>query len=845
MKLKTSGRKILAALLSACMLGTVLPVGASAEDLSAGESGIALLAENSENTETDFAYDYDYNHDGINDSWNISHADNAEGEVVFAYVTPNSTGYTLHFGGKGKMKDWDTPKNEATGDWDISTSPWGMADSPYYSKITDLAFEDNSAITSIGKAALYHSPDFCIDVVLPDTITSIGDLAFVVLPIKSIHFSKNLEYIGSRAFERCSELTEVDLSDTKLSGMGGSSFNSCEKLSKVLLPETLTTIAYGTFKGCPALKSITLPNSVTEIGQDAFARSTYFGSGLESIALNNVTVVGTNAFSHCSALETVDFGKVQSIKYNAFGNTNLKEITIPETCTEISSLAFTNCKSLKTAIINADIAIATGDTPYSQFEGCESLETVYVNGKEFGRVSFKDCTSLKAVILGENLERFSVDRTFAGTSQIVQLYKSEDAIGKSTLSGLVKYNFKSNEALCTIGAITNGGTVSVSDDFEAGKLTEPTKAGYVFAGWYDNANLEGNPATTYEAGKTYYAKWADAWTLTFDTNGGSLPDGVKDSVDAEKGQSYTLPTPTRTGYTFNGWYNGEEKIEGASFAPTANTTLTAQWAANSYTIKFDANGGAGTMEDVTAFYDEEDRTLPANTFTNSGKVFLGWAVSSDGEVVYTDGATVKNLAESGEVTLYAVWGVPSTPITPATPVVRPSEPDYTPSTSVSKGWKDLKDGSVYYKNGVKVKGWQEIDGATYYFDQKGYLQTGWLKLDENWYRLDEKTGEMRTGWVKVGNAWYYMEKTGVMKSATWIQDGGKWYYLGADGAMYANKWRCTKGVWYYLLGNGEMAKNRWVEDKGNWYYFGSDGGMLVNTVTPDGYTVDENGVWKK
>ena len=63
--------------------------------------------------------------------------------------------------------------------------------------------------------------------------------------------------------------------------------------------------------------------------------------------------------------------------------------------------------------------------------------------------------------------------------------------------------------------------------------------------------------------------------------------------------------------------------------------------------------------------------------------------------------------------------------------------------------------------------------------------------------------------------------------------------------MYSNKWRCTKGVWYYLLGNGEMAKNRWIEDKGNWYYLGADGGMLVDTTTPDGYRVDENGVWIK
>ncbi len=128
---------------------------------------------------------------------------------------------------------------------------------------------------------------------------------------------------------------------------------------------------------------------------------------------------------------------------------------------------------------------------------------------------------------------------------------------------------------------------------------------------------------------------------------------------------------------------------------------------------------------------------------------------------------------------------------------------------------------------------------------RGKFKEHWVLCEGNWYYIKASEVPAQSEWVKSGNNWYHFDKNEVMQSATWIQDGGKWYYLGADGAMYANKWRCTKGVWYYLLGSGEMAKNRWVEDKGNWYYLGSDGGMLVNTVTPDGYTVNENGVWVK
>ena len=175
-------------------------------------------------------------------------------------------------------------------------------------------------------------------------------------------------------------------------------------------------------------------------------------------------------------------------------------------------------------------------------------------------------------------------------------------------------------------------------------------------------------------------------------------------------------------------------------------------------------------------------------------------------------------------------------------VAAPVTPDVDVPMPTLNGWKTLPQGTVYYKNSVKLKGWQTLDGTTYYFDAKGYLQTGWLYLEDNWYYLDS-TGARQTGWVKVKNAWYYLDSNGVMLSATWLEDNGKWYYLAPSGAMYNNQWRCTKGVWYYLLGNGEMAKNRWIEDKGDWYYFGSDGAMLVSTTAPDGSKLGADGKW--
>lgn len=85
---------------------------------------------------------------------------------------------------------------------------------------------------------------------------------------------------------------------------------------------------------------------------------------------------------------------------------------------------------------------------------------------------------------------------------------------------------------------------------------------------------------------------------------------------------------------------------------------------NTYTIKFDANGGSGTMSDVSYAYDKiqtTDTTLPPNKFTKGTSTFKGWAVEAEGAVQYTDMNSIQDIVNSmamgnkTELTLYAVW----------------------------------------------------------------------------------------------------------------------------------------------------------------------------------------------
>ena len=119
-----------------------------------------------------------------------------------------------------------------------------------------------------------------------------------------------------------------------------------------------------------------------------------------------------------------------------------------------------------------------------------------------------------------------------------------------------------------------------------------------------------------------------------------------------------LPAVTREGYTSKGWYtkkSGGSKIK-TSTKVTKNVTYYAQWTANKYKIKFDKNGGKGTMKTQSATYGKTV-TLRANAFKKSGYKFAGWAETKGGKVMYKNKAKVKNLtAKNGEtVTLYAVW----------------------------------------------------------------------------------------------------------------------------------------------------------------------------------------------
>ena len=154
-------------------------------------------------------------------------------------------------------------------------------------------------------------------------------------------------------------------------------------------------------------------------------------------------------------------------------------------------------------------------------------------------------------------------------------------------------------------------------------------------------------------------------TVTFDANGGSepeeLPEEVTTAMPAKKilhGSEYSLPECefiAPENQQFKAWQiDGTEYPVNASVTVTADITVKALWedappAPAEYTVRFNANGGGGTMADVTGI--SGSYTLPACGFTEpEGKQFKGWSTSADGSVI--SGTTYE---VSSDTTFYAIW----------------------------------------------------------------------------------------------------------------------------------------------------------------------------------------------
>jgi len=456
-----------------------------------------------------------------------------------------------------------------------------------------------NGVTSVGNAAFYNFSKLA-SVTIPNGVTSIDEMAFLdCSSLTSVLIPNSVMSIGELAFGRCAGLMSVTIPNS-VTSIGKQVFMDCKGLTSVTIPNSVTSIGIQAFMGCKSLTSVIIPNSVASIGEQAFSNCT----GLTSVTIpGSVTSIGKQAFVSCTGLTSVRIGNgVTSIGDEAFGY-----------CPKLTSVT-----SLRTVPLvfnnNGNNNVFGGGVPLS-------TASLYVPEASISAYSsaekWKDFSRILAVEGMEGILSVSFDSR-GGSAAASQAVEQNDKLIKPanpTRAGYVlvgwymdstfinQWNFDTDIVSAdmtlyakwalpvTVSFDSRGGSAAapqvVGQDYQAAKPADPTRAGYVFGGWYMDStfiNQWNFETDVVSVNMTLYAQWTLSAAVTFNSLGGSA---VPPQSVLAGGKAAKPANPTRTNYYFAGWY-----ADAACTVPwdfdtdviTSDITLYAKWSTEPVSI---------------------------------------------------------------------------------------------------------------------------------------------------------------------------------------------------------------------------------------------------------------------
>ncbi|SHL09603.1 S-layer homology domain-containing protein [Anaerotignum lactatifermentans] len=571
--------------------------------------------------------------------------------VKYSLDDDGNGGYILTFSGEGEIRDY--PDHQNSKGWYSSSH-----------KITKIVVEEG--ITYIGDYAL--SETAATELVLPSTVEEISDLAF---------YSHAQVYNCLESITIPEENQYYKIEDEILFTKDGSVLVKAPVefktgITEYTLPETVERIGTCAFANA-SLKKIDLDNNnLKEIGQYAFLYSR-----LEEVYISDtVTKIEEHSFSSARNPLKVRIGKgLKELPLMAFLVGEVYEVTFDEpssiTYMDQSSLSFSNYE-----IDDMDKYVELPST-------LEKLG-IYAVSLRGGNSIHLNLTKLN--IIPENYSEYISVNDSLNDFIYVKDQSFADALSDGN---------KNNTAIL----VTNGGVIEKPDTLSSKPIT-PSKAGWDFDGWYEDADLS-TPASSFSEGNTYYAKWINGVesTLYYEVDA-DHPTVIieKDSADETHYETITLIPPVSAAYDgtektattekSKGWQGGDVRVihrnednqivtpvEGGTYTAeitiggaTAKITFTISTSDSDVTAK-EVQGTYGDTltlsvsiqksspeistfsveEDTVSFYNEKDELL--------GTADVKYGVSTTGRGTATlKYPTVSKGIPVGESTVTAVFG---------------------------------------------------------------------------------------------------------------------------------------------------------------------------------------------
>ena len=413
----------------------------------------------------------------------------------------------------------------------------------------------------------------CQNTVIPNSVTSIGDMAFYdCSSLTSIEIPSGVTEIEYEAFARCKSLTSIDFGEnSQLTSIGEYAFSACSSLTSIDFGENsqLTSIGEDAFSNCSSLTSIEIPNSVTSIGDYAFYK--------------------------CSSLTSIDFGENSQLTYigdRAFsGCSSLTSIKIPSGVASIGDWAFTDCSSLTSIYCYAESVPET----YNAFYNTPSDMVIYV--PEQSIYAYKIASPWKKytimvmpyfVIVASNPEdagiitgagAYAINDTVTLTVTANEGYKFINwTENDSVVSEVAEYTFvveNDREFVANFELLTyevtasvndeNFGAVTGADTYSHGEevtLTATANEGYKFVNWTENdtvVSTEAEYTFVITGARSLVANFVTLHEVTASVNDENF-GSVAGAGIYGYGEEVTLTATANEGYKFVNWTENDTVV---------------------------------------------------------------------------------------------------------------------------------------------------------------------------------------------------------------------------------------------------------------------------------------------